>query len=263
MTLSMSCFLPSGCFQLSNAGTGPDEMAENTTSLVLTADGWENPAAIALSANAEMISGWLAFLALLVILAGALPFVRRTGRFEIFFYSHLVGYITYFVTVFVHARNSFFWVFASVPGALFLLEKAYNVWRVHLKKSCKVRVRKVVQWPSGVTELTLQRPLTFRFHGGSYVFIKVPVLTDFEWHPFTISSCPEDLGRSYNLSILSPLMLPARVLSLLQTVWSCTFARPETGLAGFTISSTSASPSQLPCPFLPNKATRCRPSGPV
>lgn len=45
--------------------------------------------------------------------------------------------------------------------------------------------------PSKVTHLVIKRPLHFDFHPGDYVFVNIPSIAKYEWHPFTISSAPE------------------------------------------------------------------------
>jgi predicted ferric reductase len=42
-----------------------------------------------------------------------------------------------------------------------------------------------------VTGLVIQKPAKFSFTPGDWVFIKIPQIATFEWHPFTISSAPE------------------------------------------------------------------------
>ncbi|NXO05860.1 NOX5 oxidase, partial [Oriolus oriolus] len=42
-----------------------------------------------------------------------------------------------------------------------------------------------------VTHLVIQRPRSFRFQPGDYVFLNVPAIAAYEWHPFSISSAPE------------------------------------------------------------------------
>ena len=42
-----------------------------------------------------------------------------------------------------------------------------------------------------VTYLALTRPRRFNYQPGDYVFIKIPSIAKTEWHPFTISSSPE------------------------------------------------------------------------
>lgn len=42
--------------------------------------------------------------------------------------------------------------------------------------------------------LVITRPLNFTYDPGDYVFIQIPVVAKYEWHPFTISSAPEKQG---------------------------------------------------------------------
>lgn len=46
-----------------------------------------------------------------------------------------------------------------------------------------------------VTHLVIKRPQFFHFKPGDYVYINIPVIAKYEWHPFTISSAPEQSGR--------------------------------------------------------------------
>lgn len=45
--------------------------------------------------------------------------------------------------------------------------------------------------PSKVTNLVIPRPKNFKFKAGDYVFLNIPDIALYEWHPFTISSSPE------------------------------------------------------------------------
>ncbi|NXM69187.1 NOX5 oxidase, partial [Serilophus lunatus] len=42
-----------------------------------------------------------------------------------------------------------------------------------------------------VTHLVIQRPPSFHFKPGDYVYLNVPAIATYEWHPFSISSAPE------------------------------------------------------------------------
>ncbi|NXH24786.1 NOX5 oxidase, partial [Myiagra hebetior] len=42
-----------------------------------------------------------------------------------------------------------------------------------------------------VTHLVIQRPKSFHFQPGDYVFLNIPAIAAYEWHPFSISSAPE------------------------------------------------------------------------
>lgn len=45
--------------------------------------------------------------------------------------------------------------------------------------------------PSKVTHLVIKRPPHFYFRPGDYVFVSIPAIAKYEWHPFTLSSAPE------------------------------------------------------------------------
>lgn len=45
-----------------------------------------------------------------------------------------------------------------------------------------------------VTHLVIRRPQFFQFKPGDYIYINIPVIAKYEWHPFTISSAPEQTG---------------------------------------------------------------------
>lgn len=43
--------------------------------------------------------------------------------------------------------------------------------------------------------LVISRPDNFRYRPGDYIFLQIPAIAKFEWHPFTISSAPEMKGK--------------------------------------------------------------------
>lgn len=70
--------------------------------------GWANP------------TGFLLVIILLVMFVCSLPFVRRGGSFEIFYWSHLL-YIVFFVLVLLH--GPVFWKWFLIPGCIFIVER--------------------------------------------------------------------------------------------------------------------------------------------
>lgn len=50
--------------------------------------------------------------------------------------------------------------------------------------------------PQQVVKLLIRRPKNFDFQPGEYVYLNMPSLARYEWHPFTISSAPEFEGES-------------------------------------------------------------------
>lgn len=58
--------------------------------------------------------------------------------------------------------------------------------------SCMVNGRLSVR--AQVTHLVIKRPQFFHFKPGDYIYINIPEIAKYEWHPFTISSAPEQSG---------------------------------------------------------------------
>ena len=59
---------------------------------------------------------------------------------------------------------------------------------------------------SQVVSLVIKRPPHFAFKPGDYIFINIPAIATFEWHPYTISSAPEQGShslRDHNWKFLS------------------------------------------------------------
>ena len=77
---------------------------------------------------------------------------------------------------------------AAVPVAGFLAELVIR--RVHKRTLSFVRQGEAL--PTGVTHLKLHRPDGFEFEPGEFAYLKIPRVSAFGWHPFTISSNPED-----------------------------------------------------------------------
>ena len=52
-----------------------------------------------------------------------------------------------------------------------------------------------------VVELRLRKPRRWSFEPGAYIFLRVDVISSYEWHPFTISSAPEDSYISLHIRV--------------------------------------------------------------
>ena len=114
----------------------------------------------------------------------AQDFIRRRGWFEAFSVTHSL-YVVFFAVLLVHAPN--FWKWAALPLAAYAIE-------LYLKRNRKREptfIESLEALPSGVSRLALHRPERFDYQPGDYLFLKVPRVSRFEWHPFTISSNPE------------------------------------------------------------------------
>uniref|UniRef100_A0A8C6TDF8 NADPH oxidase, EF-hand calcium binding domain 5 n=1 Tax=Neogobius melanostomus TaxID=47308 RepID=A0A8C6TDF8_9GOBI len=124
------------------------------------------------------------FIILMVICS--MTFVRRSGHFEVFYWSHL-SYIWVWTLLIIHCAN--FWKWFVVPGLVFILEKIVGMARSRMGS---LYIAEVNLLPSKVTHLVISRPQFFQFKPGDYVYINIPTIAKYEWHPFTISSAPSN-----------------------------------------------------------------------
>ncbi|XP_020722099.1 NADPH oxidase 5 isoform X2 [Bombus terrestris] len=148
------------------------------------------PALFGLIAGYANPTGVILIVLLVVITICSMPFVRRGGCFEIFYWSHLL-YIPFWILTILHGPN--FWKWFIGPGTIYMLERIRRIaWsRSQLGKTY---ISSGLLLPSRVTHLVIKRPPHFVFHPGDYVFVNIPVIARYEWHPFTISSAPEQEG---------------------------------------------------------------------
>ncbi|XP_072241414.1 NADPH oxidase 5 [Leuresthes tenuis] len=131
------------------------------------------------------LTGVVLQLLILLMVFCSSTFVRRSGHFEVFYWSHL-SYIWVWVLLIIHCAN--FWKWFVVPGLVFLLEKIVGI---AVSRMGGLYIVEVDLLPSKVTHLVIRRPQFFHFKPGDYIYINIPVIAKYEWHPFTISSAPE------------------------------------------------------------------------
>jgi predicted ferric reductase/Ca2+-binding EF-hand superfamily protein len=140
-------------------------------------------------------TGFGLLLVLIVMWAFALPPIRRSSRFELFYFSHLL-YGGWFALALVHAPSFLPW--AAVPLVGWAGEQ---LWRKRGRKHKSV-VTTARALRSGVTQLVIERPTGFTHRPGDYVFLSIPTLARHEWHPFTLSSAPENPALSVHVRSL-------------------------------------------------------------
>lgn len=124
---------------------------------------------------------------LLVMFFCSQAFVRRGGCFEIFYWTHLL-YVPFWALLVFHGPN--FWKWFLGPGVLFLIERLLRFTWMRTERG-KTYISSGLLLPSRVTHLVIKRPPHFDFHPGDYVFVNIPSIAVYEWHPFTVSSAPE------------------------------------------------------------------------
>jgi NADPH oxidase 5 len=114
--------------------------------------------------------------------------VRRSGRFELFHLTHL-AYFAALPLIFLHGPR--FWMWGTVPWLWYFVERLLRTRR----RRAPSHVVSATPLPSDVTKLDFERPDGFTYTPGDYVFLRVPAIARTEWHPFTLTSAPQDPYR--------------------------------------------------------------------
>jgi len=156
------------------------------------------------------ITGHFMLLCLLLMFTTAHHKIRNQC-FEAFWYTHHLAFF-FMLALFSHATGCFVrdtvdpayvdtfpfynpehclgymsWRFIIWPFILYFGERVYREYRG--RQSTKLS--KVLVHPSGAMELRILKP-SFKYVPGQWLFIQVPDVSKFQWHPFTITSAPED-----------------------------------------------------------------------
>ena len=125
----------------------------------------------------------------------SLGFIRRSKRFELFYFTHLL-YIVWIALAVAHGPRIL--LFSGFAILAFVVEHLLRLRR----RRPPSRVVSAVPLRSGVTQLEIERPQGFTFNPGDYAFLRIPTIARHEWHPFTISSAPEAASLSFHVRSL-------------------------------------------------------------
>ncbi|GLE07198.1 hypothetical protein PINS_up017195 [Pythium insidiosum] len=138
-------------------------------------------------ANGVNAFGELALLAVLVTAASSLP-CFKDRCFSFASYIRHIGLSIFVLAACIHHPQTMWWL---LPSLLMLLIERISAWS---HRRYPVEVVDMAPLPNGITRLVCRRRnLT---HGrddllpGQFVYLHVPRLSWFQWHPFAIASSP-------------------------------------------------------------------------
>ncbi|KAJ0425101.1 FAD-binding domain-containing protein [Aspergillus carlsbadensis] len=134
----------------------------------------------------------------------------RQQSFETFWYTHHL-FIPFLLGLYTHATGCFVrdsaepvspfagkefwshcigyhgWRWELGAGGLYLCER---LWR-EIRALRETEITKVIRHPYDAMEIQFRKP-SFKYKAGQWLFIQVPEVSNTQWHPFTITSCPFD-----------------------------------------------------------------------
>ncbi|KAJ7694856.1 ferric reductase NAD binding domain-containing protein [Mycena rosella] len=170
-----------------------------------------------LSANftiGPLITGWLMWICLGTMVWFAMEKRRsaKGGGFERFWYTHHL-FIPFFVLWQLHgmfcmiqpdrppycSSNTIgvFWRYWIVGGVIWIFERILR----EVRSRHVTYISKVIQHPSDVMELQIKKEKTSP-RAGQYIFINCPEISFFQWHPFTLTSAPEEDYISVHIRVV-------------------------------------------------------------
>ena len=157
------------------------------------------------------VTGWIMWLALGVMVFFARE-KRRRANFEKFWYTHHL-FVVFFAGWQLHGmfcmiqpdrppycdawQVGVFWKYVGCALLLFVGERVLR----EVRARHRTYISKVVQHPGGVVEVHIKKEKTEQ-RAGQYIFINCPQISYFQWHPFTLTSCPEEDYLSVNIKMV-------------------------------------------------------------
>ncbi|KAK4174752.1 FAD-binding domain-containing protein [Triangularia setosa] len=134
----------------------------------------------------------------------------RQQSFETFWYTHHL-FIPFFLGLYTHTVGCFVrdtadaispfagdeywehcigylgWRWELWTGGFYLIERLYR----EIRAIRETKITRVVKHPYDVVEIQFNKP-SFKYKAGQWLFLQVPQVSKYQWHPFTITSCPYD-----------------------------------------------------------------------
>jgi hypothetical protein len=138
--------------------------------------------------------GLLATVCLVIVVVSSLGYFRRK-HFEKFYWIHFtfLGWV-----LFGCLHTDKFIPYAIASTVLYALDRLIRAfWGLRVTYA-----RQAVSKPGGVIALQFPRHMFARHALGNYVFLNFPTVSPFEWHPYTLSSGPNDVMAEVHIKSL-------------------------------------------------------------
>ncbi|XP_038879475.1 respiratory burst oxidase homolog protein A-like isoform X2 [Benincasa hispida] len=130
--------------------------------------------------------------------------IQQVTGYNTFWYSHHLFIFVYALLI-VHSIFLFLtdkatekttWMYIAIPVSLYTGERILRAIR-----SClyEVNILKARTYSGKVLFLKLSKPERFKYQSGMYVLIQCPQISPFEWHPYSLTSAPQDTHLSVHI----------------------------------------------------------------
>nr|XP_009675295.1 PREDICTED: NADPH oxidase 3 [Struthio camelus australis] len=181
------------------------------------------------------VTGVVITVALILIMTSSTKLIRRSS-YEVFWYTHHL-FVVFFIGLIIHGMGQLVrgqtpqslllhnvtyckdhhlewekatqcplpqfsgnkpvaWKWILSPVVLYICERIIRFWRFRQE----VVITKVVMHSSGVLELHMKKS-GFKMEPGQYIFLQCSSVSQLEWHPFTLTSAPEEEFFSVHIRV--------------------------------------------------------------
>lgn len=133
---------------------------------------------------------------MLIIRLVAQPAVYHTN-YELFFRTHVTCSVIFYALLVVHGQHRgdpTTWKWIIAPLTIYILDILLRGFR---EKRSYLLVSKHSAALQSNSILKIRLPRIFHHEAGQYAEIRVPRLSRFQWHPFTISSAPHEAEMTF------------------------------------------------------------------
>ncbi|CAK4313094.1 unnamed protein product [Aphanomyces euteiches] len=128
----------------------------------------------------QNLYGILSYLCMAIMGITSLPIIRRKF-YNVFYYTHFL-FIPAALFATLHWGNMIYWLYTSI--VLYLVNRMYSSASI----TAPVCIKRAKALPAQVVQLTLH--CATGYTPGDVVWIKVPALSNTQWHPFSVASTP-------------------------------------------------------------------------
>lgn len=147
-------------------------------------------------AGRAYLAGAITLVTGIIIWITALPPIRR--KYFQFFYSAHNLYLVFILFFLLHAGDRHFYlVFSGV--LLFALDKSLRL--IQSRRAISLLSARLL--PCKAVELTLRKPPTLKYTPTSILFMKIPSISKFQWHPFSIISSSDVDHEQFSIIVKS------------------------------------------------------------
>jgi len=140
-------------------------------------------------------SSGILLVALMALLVVSSFWPLRIKYFEFFYRSHWVLFLIAIPIAFIHGAS------LAMIGVIFWLLDVLIRFCIVRKNINRAQSAEITQIPPGLVKICFSNE-DFKYKAGQYVFLCVPALSIWEWHPFSLSSSPNEKAISLHTRVL-------------------------------------------------------------